>query len=97
VTEVQRPVSALPSVRARLLAFIAILVAGLAGGLIGYAFVDIQCHGNCTTPTGIGGLVGAVFFAAGVAVISVLVLRAMGEWKGIKARQADEADEITGR
>jgi hypothetical protein len=86
-------VSALPSVRARVLAFIAILVAGLAGGLIGYAFVDIQCHGDCTTPSGIGGLTGAVFFAVGVAVISVLVLRAMGEWKGIKARQADEADQ----
>jgi hypothetical protein len=65
------------------LAFVAIVVAGLAGGLIGSAFVNIQCQGDCTTPSGIGGLIGAVFFAAGVAVISVLVLRAMGEWRGI--------------
>jgi hypothetical protein len=79
----ERPASALPSVGARVLAFVAIVVAGLAGGLIGSAFVNIQCQGNCTTPSGIGGLIGAVFFAAGVAVISVLVLRAMGEWRGI--------------
>ena len=80
------------AVRARVLAFAAILVAGMAGGLIGYAFVDIQCHGNCTTPSGIGGLVGAVFFAAGVAVVSVLVLRAMGEWRTIQERRAAEAE-----
>jgi hypothetical protein len=89
--DLERPASALPPVRARALAFAAILVAGVAGGLIGSAFVNIQCDGNCTTPSGIGGLVGAVFFAAGVAVISVLVLRAMGEWRSIKERESDQA------
>ncbi len=39
-------VSALPSPRARALAFVAIIVAGVAGGLIGWSFVYIQCTGN---------------------------------------------------
>src|SRR5437764_1120115 len=86
-----RPLSALPSVRARILAFVAIIVAGAAGALIGYSFVDIQCHGACATPRGIGGLVGGGFAAAGVAVIAVLTLRAMGEWRTIKANREAEA------
>jgi hypothetical protein len=49
--------------------------------LIGVALVRIQCSGNCSTPTGIGALTGAVLSAAGVAVVAVLVLRAMGEWQ----------------
>src|SRR5438067_12924646 len=86
-----RPLSALPSVRARVLAFAAIIVAGAAGALIGYSFVDIQCHGACATPRGIGGLVGGGFAATGVAVVSVLTLRAMGEWSTIKANREAEA------
>lgn len=82
-----RPLSALPSVRARVLAFAAILVAGIVGGLIGYGFVDLQCDGDCATPNGLGALVGGVFFAGGVAVVSVLTLRAMGEWRRIREEQ----------
>ncbi len=73
------PLSALPSTGARLVAFASILVGGLAGGLIGYGFVDVQ--GGGSTASAIGALVGAVAAAAGTAVIAVLVLRAMGEWK----------------
>ena len=80
----ERPVSALPSPAARALAFAAILIAGAVGGLIGYGFVDLQCDGDCATPTGIGAIVGALFFAGGVAMASVVTLRAMGEWKRIK-------------
>ena len=76
--------SALPSVRARVLAFAAILVAGAAGALIGYGVVAVQCTGDCAAGKAIGGVVGAVLAAAGVAVVSVLVLRAMGEWRTIK-------------
>ena len=79
----ERPLSALPSVRARVLAFLAILVAGVSGGLIGGSFVDLQCSGSCGTPVGIGAVVGAVSAAAGVAVVAVLTLRAMGEWKRV--------------
>jgi hypothetical protein len=76
--------SALPSRTARVLAFVAILVAGVCGGLIGYAIVDVSCHGSCATPDGLGSLTGAVLAAGGVAIVAVLVLRAMGEWRRIQ-------------
>jgi hypothetical protein len=88
----RRPLSALPSVRARVLAFLAIVVAGVAGGLIGYAFVKLQCHGNCTTPDGLGAVVGGALAAGGVAIVAVLTLRAMGEWHTIKAEREAEAE-----
>lgn len=76
--------SALPSVRARILAFAAIAVAGGCGGLIGWAFVNLQCTGSCEVPKAIGALVGSLVTSVGVAVIAVLGLRAMGEWKRIQ-------------
>ncbi len=76
--------SALPSTGARILAFVAILVAGLCGGLIGYAFTDMQTEGDGTVWAGIGGLVGAVAFAVGVGIVAVLAMRAMGEWRVIE-------------
>lgn len=79
--------SALPSTTARILAFASILVGGLCGGLIGWAFVDLQCEGDCGTVSGVSGLVGAVIGAGGVAVVAVLALRAMGEWRTIQHRQ----------
>jgi hypothetical protein len=83
------PPTALPSVTARVLGFAAILVSGAVGGFIGYAFTDLQCHsGSCATPDAIGGLVGAIIGAIGVAVVVVLALRAMGEWKTIQQRPA---------
>jgi hypothetical protein len=80
--------TALPSVGARVLAFTLILLAGAAGGFIGYSFIDLQCEGDCTVQTGIGALVGAVLAAGGVAVVTVLTLRAMGEWTTIQQRDA---------
>ena len=72
--------SALPPVKARAVAFLAILVGGVCGLLIGLSLVSIQCDGDCAVPEGIGALIGAVLGAGGVAVVAVLVLRAMGEW-----------------
>jgi hypothetical protein len=83
----QRSLSALPSARARALAFLAIVVAGAAGALIGWSFVELQCHGACTGPAGIGAVVGGGAAAGGVAVVAVLTLRAMGEWRTIRAQQ----------
>jgi len=85
--------TALPSRTARALAFVAIIVAGVCGGLIGYAVVNVSCHGSCTTPEGAGALTGAVLAAGGVAVVAVLVLRAMGEWRRIQAEREQEAGE----
>lgn len=77
----ERPLSALPSRVARIVAFSSVLVAGLAGGTIGYALVDVQCTGECAVPSGLGMLIGSVSFAAGMSVVAVLGLRAMGEWR----------------
>jgi len=82
--------TALPSQAARVLAFLAILVAGLCGGLIGYAVTDLQCAGDCGLQTGLGALAGAVLGAVGVAIISVLALRAMAEWPAVERRRAEE-------
>ena len=85
--------SALPSTGARILAFVSILVGGLCGGLIGWAFVDLQCTGDCGVASGAAGLVGAVVGAGGVAVVAVLALRAMGEWRTIQHRQQGRPDD----
>lgn len=77
-------VSALPPTTARILAFAAIVVAGACGGLIGWSIADLQCHGDCATIGGLGALGGALFGAGGVAIVAVLVLRAMGEWRTIQ-------------
>ena len=83
----QRPLSAIPPVAARVTAFVVILLGGLAGGLIGFALVDLQCDGDCSVPRGIGLLAGAVLCASGMAIVSVLALRAMGEWREISDRE----------
>jgi hypothetical protein len=111
--------TALPSVTARALAFLAILLGGLCGGLIGYAVTDLQCgtpevvvplddagqpvpgaqvperdeddEAGCRTLASIGGLVGAALGAGGVAIVSVLVLRAMAEWR--RELEVDDPDD----
>ncbi len=73
--------SALPPLGARIAAFAAVLLGGLCGGLIGFGVVDLSCDHSCTlTATGVG-VGGALLCAAGVAIVAVLTLRAMGEWR----------------
>jgi hypothetical protein len=82
--------SSLPSTGARLLAFVAILVGGLCGGLIGYGFTDLSCSGDCSTLTGGAAVLGAAIGAVGVGVVAVLALRAMGEWRTVTARREQQ-------
>jgi hypothetical protein len=86
-TDPPAPLSALPSPAARAVAYVAILVGGLAGALIGFGFAELQCTGDCTLPAALGAAAGAILAAAGTAVIAVLVLRAMGEWRQIGDRR----------
>jgi ABC-type Co2+ transport system permease subunit len=81
--------TALPSTGARVLAFVSILLAGLCGGIIGYAFVDLQCDGHCTVQRGAGAITGALIGAVGVAVVATLALRAMGEWRIVQHREPE--------
>lgn len=87
-----RPLSALPSPLARALAFVSILLGGIAGGLIGYALVDIQYSGDSTIPLGIGLFSGSIIAAGGTAIVAVLVLRALGEWKEVELRTSAGVD-----
>lgn len=79
-----QPASALPPQGARILAFASIVVSGLFGGMIGWAFVRLQVGGDPTVPQAIGALVGAALAAFGVAVVATLVMRAMNEWRTIQ-------------
>jgi len=82
-----RPLSALPSVGVRIAAFAAICLSGLAGALIGYSLVSLQCEGDCAVPKGIGILVGGLIATIGMAVVAVLVMRALGEWREVQDRE----------
>jgi hypothetical protein len=70
-------------------AFLAILAGGLAGGWIGYLLVDVQCDGSCGAWAGVGLFVGAVTAATGMAVVAVLALRAVGEWRQLEVIDPD--------
>lgn len=83
-----KALSALPSVGVRVAAFVAVCLSGLAGALIGYSLVALQCDGDCGLPKGLGLLIGALTAAGGMAVVAVLVMRAIGEWREIEDRTA---------
>ncbi len=78
--------SALPAPVARAIAFTAIVIAGAAGGVLGFGTVDLQCSTSCAVPHGIGILIGSLLVAGGTAIICVLVLRALGQWREISDR-----------
>ncbi len=75
------PPDSSPSLLARVLAFSAIIVAGVCGGLIGFAVMDLTCDDGCTTAAGLVGLGTAVGAAAGTGIVAVLTLRAAAEWR----------------
>jgi hypothetical protein len=83
------PVSALPSQLARALAFVAIVVGGLAGAVIGFGVAKVSCTGDCSAQKAGGSIIGALFIGVGIAIVAVLVLRAMGEWNAVKEREAN--------
>jgi hypothetical protein len=62
-------------------AFLAVVVAGLSGAAIGYGLVGIGCTGDCGTVSGVGALLGGLLAAGGVAIVAVLLLRSMAEWR----------------
>ena len=63
------------------MAFASIVFAGICGALIGWALVDLQYSGSSDVPEALGLFIGGVAFALGVAVVAVLSLRAMAEWR----------------
>ena len=84
--------SAAPSSGPRVLAVAAIIVAGVCGGLIGYAFTDLQCDDGCPALAGGVGVLGAIIAAVGVAIVAVLTLRAMAEWEASERAKQVESE-----
>ncbi len=82
--------TAAPPLFARIIAVVAIVLAGLCGGLIGYAVMDLQCTEGCPTYAGLVGIGAAILAAVGVAIVAVLTLRAMSEWEAVEAAHADD-------
>lgn len=82
--------TSLPSAGARALAFVAILVGGFCGGLIGYGFTDLSCTEGCRGWAGGAAVAGAAIGAVGVGVVAILALRAMGEWRTLASRREQE-------
>tara|TARA_B100000953_G_scaffold298587_1_gene295771 strand:- start:1256 stop:1531 length:276 start_codon:yes stop_codon:yes gene_type:complete len=80
--------SSAPSVKARIMAIVAITISGLCGGLVGYAVTDLQCENGCETLSGSIGLGAALLAAVGVSVVSNLALKAMSEWKTTERQQS---------
>jgi hypothetical protein len=68
----------LPSRSAFILAFAAVVIAGLFGGIIGFGVADVGTGSDAARL--LGTFVGAMIGAAGVGIVAVLVLRAMSEW-----------------
>lgn len=85
--------TALPSVIARVIAFSAIVISAVCGGLVGYAISVLECSRGCVGPSLAGAAIGALAAAAGVAAIAALVLRSMSEW----ADQASVTSRRRGR
>jgi hypothetical protein len=88
VGAVDAPPPMLPSRTAYLLAFGAVVLAGLFGAVIGYGVTDIGSTSDVATF--LGTLIGATIGAAGVGVVAVLVLRAMAEWNRQQALPPDQ-------
>ena len=75
--------SALPSVLARVLAFSAVIVASICGGLMGLALARLQWGETEKTWVIIVSIVGSISASVGVVIVAVLVLRAMAEWSEV--------------
>lgn len=80
-----------PPRKAFVLAYLGVVLAGVMGAAIGGGLVDSMCRGDCGTSVALGTITGALVAAVGVAVVAVLVLRAMHEWNQHRARVDIEA------
>ena len=75
--------SALPSVTARAVAFGLILLGGLVGGLLTFSVRKVMSGRTTGTSIGVWTVVGSVGTAFGTGVLTILALRAMGEWRSL--------------
>ncbi len=86
--------SALPSVTARVAAFVSILVGGALGGLLTFGVMKVWTGRTSGTRVGLWTMLGAVGCAFGVGVLATLVLRAMSEWRSLN--HAEDVPTVLG-
>jgi hypothetical protein len=65
-------------------AFVAVVIAGAAGAVIGEGLVGVGCRGSCSNARGVAAVIGGLAAALGVGIVAVLVLRAMSEWRRVR-------------
>lgn len=70
-----------PGRGAFLLAYAGVFLAGVLGAVIGYGITDLGTHGDSSTSTAVGAIVGAIVAAVGAGFVAVVALRAMAEWR----------------
>jgi hypothetical protein len=74
-----------------------VLVAGIAGGVVGYLVTDASCApGSCALAAGITAVLAGAIIAAGVGVVAVLALRSFDEHRTHRERSVvvfDPEDE----
>ncbi len=85
--EAPQPAVADPPPTARVIAFAAILVGGLLGGLVGYGIGDVL-YPDSLWAAG-GAVAGALTGAVGLGVLVNLTLRAMNEWESVSHPESD--------
>lgn len=65
-----------------------ILLAAVAGGVIGYIVTDASCAPHsCTVAAALFAVLGAAAAAIGVGVVVVLAVRSVAEWRETQDRE----------
>ena len=85
--------SALPSPRARAVAFAGICLGGMLGAVAGYGLADLQCDdGSCFWPLVLGAMAAAFIAASGASVLAVIALRALPGWRTVILEAEQETE-----
>ncbi len=84
--EAPQPAAAAPPIGARVVAFGAIIIGGLLGGLVGYGIGDLLYPQSLWSA--VAAVLGALTGAIGLGVLANLTLRAMNEWRSVTHPEA---------
>ena len=76
---------------------IPVLIAAVAGGAIGYLVTDASCApGSCAVAAGLVATFTAIATGVGTAVIAVLAIRSLSEWREHSEREITISQEREG-
>lgn len=76
---------------------IPVVVAAIAGGIIGYLVTDASCApGSCAATASVVAILGALATGVGVGVVAILALKSLAEWREHAEREilvVDDSDQ----